>query len=337
MFNTADDFNRWTARAPQADEQVFQQACALQGQLTKPPGALGRLEDVACWLASWQGRLRPRVQAVDVTVFAGNHGVTARGVSPFPAEVTRQMVLNFEAGGAAINTLASVFGYRLSVVPIELERPTADFSRDAAMSAADCLAALNMGAAAVRAEADLAVFGEMGIGNTTTASALAAAVLGGSGGDWAGRGTGHDDAGVQLKARVIDEALALHEAHLDTPFEILRRLGGREIAAMAGAIIAARMRHVPVVLDGFVVTAAAALTAMSGQGGLDHCLAGHVSAEQAHRTMLERLELVPLLDLGMRLGEGTGAALAVQVVRAAAATHGGMATFAEAGVSDREA
>lgn len=336
MFTTADDFNHWADAAPNADQQILRDARALQGQLTKPPGALGRLEDMACWLAAWQGRLRPRADKVDVTIFAGNHGVAARGVSPFPASVTGQMVMNFQAGGAAINAMAAEFGYGLHVTPIELDRPTQDFSQEAAMSADECLAALNIGATSVNDGTELAVFGEMGIGNTTSAAALAAAVLGGTGADWAGRGTGHDAAGVSLKAQVIDAALARHGEHLQQPFEVLRRLGGREIAAMAGGIIAARKKKLPVILDGFVVSAAACVAAMGNSGGLDHCLAGHVSAEQAHRTMLQALGLVPLLDLGMRLGEGTGAALAVQLVRAAVATHGRMATFAEAGVSDKD-
>lgn len=334
MFKTANDFNNWVARAPAHDAALLEEARALQTRLTKPAGALGRLEEVACWLASWQGRLRPEAGKVDVFVFAGNHGVTARGVSPFPPEVTVQMVANFEAGGAAINALADAFGLSLHVIPLRLEAPTADFSQQAAMSEGECLEALNAGADAVKAGADMVVFGEMGIGNTTTAGALAAAALGGTGADWAGRGTGHDDAGVRLKAGVIDEALALHGAHLAEPFEVMRRLGGREIAAMAGGIVAARMKSIPVILDGFVVSSAAAVAAMAGHGALDHCVAGHVSAEQAHRAMLARLGLAPLLDLGMRLGEGTGAAMAVQVVRGAAATHGSMATFEDAGVSD---
>lgn len=339
MFNIADDFNKWALTAPSPDSKTLQQARELQGVLTKPPGALGRLEDAACWLASWQGRLRPVVEKIEVHVFAGNHGITERGVSAFPPEVTAQMVMNFEAGGAAINALSSEFGYRLHVSALDLDHPTADFSHGPAMSEAECLAALNKGAAAAAGDAELIVFGEMGIGNTTSASALAAAVFGGSGADWAGRGTGHDDDGVALKAKVIDEALALHRLYLDSPFEILRRLGGREIAAMAGGIIAARMKRIPVILDGFVVCAAASVAALSGGNALDHCLdhclAGHVSAEQAHRIMLEKLGLDPLLDLGMRLGEGTGAALAVQIIRAAVVTHGRMATFTQAGVSDK--
>ncbi len=321
---------------PEADAKTIDAARARQQVLTKPPGSLGRLEDIACWMAGWQGRVIPRADKVQVVVFAGNHGVAARGVSAFPPEVTVQMVANFEAGGAAINALCNCFGYEMSVVPLELERPTADFTQRAAMSADECLAALNAGAAAVDRQADIVVFGEMGIGNTTAASALAAAVFGGTGADWAGPGTGHDAAGIKLKGRVIDEALLLHGDNLQTPFEILRRLGGREIAAIAGGIIGARAARIPVVLDGFIASAAACLLRPGNEGALAHCVAGHVSAENAHKDMLARLELVPLLDLGMRLGEGSGAALAVQVIRAALATHSQMATFAEAGVTDKE-
>ena len=321
---------------PSVDETAIERARARQGQLTKPPGSLGRLEDLACWMAGWQGVEKPRADKVQVIVFAGNHGVTARGVSAFPAEVTVQMVANFEAGGAAINALCNVFGHDMQVVPLELDRPTHDFTQEAAMSEADCLAALNAGAASVDGRADIMVFGEMGIGNTTSASALAAAVFGGSGADWAGAGTGHSPAGIALKAQVVDEALALHEGHLDTPFEILRRLGGREIAAIAGAVAAARAKRIPVVIDGFIASAAAGVLMPGNENALAHCVAGHVSAEGAHKAMLTKMGLHPLLDLGMRLGEGSGAALGVQVLKAAVATHGQMATFAEAGVSDKD-
>ncbi len=322
---------------PLADAEAIQNARARQGQLTKPPGSLGRLEDLACWMVGWQRREKPRADKVQVVVFAGNHGVAARGVSAFPAEVTVQMVANFEAGGAAINALCNAFGHDMRVIPLELERPTQDFTRGAALSEEECLAALNAGAAVVDGGGDIVVFGEMGIGNTTSASALAAAVFGGCGSDWAGAGTGHDATGIRLKAQVVNEALALHEAYLDTPFEILRRLGGREIAAIAGAIIAARAKRIPVVLDGFIACAAAGVLTPGNEDALAHCVAGHVSAEGGHKNMLAKLGLIPLLDLGMRLGEGSGAALAVQVLKAAATTHGQMATFAEAGVSDQEA
>jgi nicotinate-nucleotide--dimethylbenzimidazole phosphoribosyltransferase len=299
-----------------------------QAQLTKPPGSLGRLEDLVAWLAAWQRREMPRLDAVDVLIFAGNHGVTAAGVSPFPASVTAQMVANFKAGGAAINQLAHLAGARLRVVPLLLDQPTRNFVEAEAMDAAAFLDAVNTGYAAVAPEVDLLVPGEMGIGNTTAAAAIAAALFGGA---WAGRGTGLDDAGVAHKQQVIAAALARHAA-VRAPLEVLRVFGGRELAAIFGAVLAARHRNIPLLLDGFVATAAAAPLALLAPGGLDHVQAGHVSAEGAHRRLLETLRLSPLLDLGMRLGEGSGAAVAIGIVRAALACHTGMATFAEAGI-----
>ena len=319
-----------------ADEAARAAARERQTQLTKPPGALGRLEDLAVWLAGWQGTLKPRVARVQAVVFAGNHGVTAQGVSPYPADVTAQMVANFQAGGAAINAMAEAFGYGLTVAPLDLDRPTRDFTTGPAMSEAETLHALNAGAAALAHDNDVVVLGEMGIGNTTVASALAAALFGGTGRDWAGPGTGLDAAGVSRKADVIDAALALHRDHCHGAFETLRRLGGRELAAIAGAVLAARRRRIPVVLDGAVATAAVAPLAAATSDALAHCVAGHVSAEPAHRRLLELIGLPPLLDLEMRLGEGTGAALAVQILKAAAATHAHMATFSEADVSNRD-
>ena len=317
---------------PGGDQSAALAAAARQAQLTKPPGSLGRLEEFAAWLARWQGRAMPRLEAVRVLVFAGNHGVAARGVSAYPAEVTAQMVANFAAGGAAINALAAAAGLALSVVPLDLDRPTEDFTTGPAMTADDCLAALDAGAAAI-GDADLLVLGEMGIGNTTAAAALAAASFGGAGADWVGPGTGVDAAGVQRKAAVVDMALAHHAGHLDQPFEILRRVGGREIVAIAGAIVAARHARIPVLLDGFIGTAAIAPLARGNAAITGHCLAGHCSAEPGHRRLLDRLGLSPLLMLDMRLGEGSGAAVAAQIVRAALAAHDEMATFAEAGVA----
>ncbi len=336
LFPTPRALEALLSGAPGPDHAAREAAIARQAQLTKPAGSLGRLEDLGVWLSGWQGTARPRIERADIIVFAGNHGVVAEGVSPFPAAVTQQMVANFEAGGAAINALARAFGLGLRVVPLELDRPTGNLAREPAMSEEDCLAALRIGAAAVDGRADAYVLGEMGIGNTTVAAALAAAVLGGSGADWAGAGTGLDPSGVAQKAGVIDRALALHRPHFTSAFEILRRVGGREQTAIAGAILQARLVRRPVILDGFVVTAAASVLTRSHTDALSHCVAGHVSAERGHRRLLERLDLVPLLDLGMRLGEGTGAAIAVSILRAAAATQSGMATFAEAGVSDRE-
>ncbi|MEM9010224.1 MAG: nicotinate-nucleotide--dimethylbenzimidazole phosphoribosyltransferase [Pseudomonadota bacterium] len=321
---------------PAVDQAAMAAAAARNDVLTKPPGALGRLEALALWLAGWHGRPVPRLDQVQIAVFAGNHGVTAQGVSAFPAEVTAQMVANFEAGGAAINQLARLHGAALTVHALALETPTADLTQAPAMTEEACLEALRAGWEAVDPAADLLILGEMGIGNTTVAACLGAALFGGAGQDWAGRGTGVDAAGQERKAAVVDAALARHGPALGDPFEALRRLGGREVAAMVGAMARARMRRIPVLLDGFVVTAAAAVLARRSADLLAHCLAGHRSAEQAHGRMLTSLRLDPLLDLDMRLGEGSGAAVALGVLRAAVACHGGMATFADAGVSGKD-
>ena len=319
---------------PAGDDGKAGEARARQGVLTKPPGSLGRLEDLAVHLARWQGRALPRLDRVGVLVFAGSPGVTAQGVSAFPAEVTAQMVANFAAGGAAINQLAKAAGADLQVVPLSVERPTGDFTQTAAMTEQELLDAIGTGVEAVDEKSDLVCLGEMGIGNTTVAAALCAALFGGRGADWVGRGTGVDDAGLSRKARAVDAALDLHGKALADPLEALRRVGGRELAAMFGAALAARTKGIPVVLDGFVATAAVAPLAKLAEGGLAHALAGHVSAEAQHRRLLELLGLQPVLDLGMRLGEASGACLAVNVLRGAVACHNGMATFAEAGVAD---
>jgi nicotinate-nucleotide--dimethylbenzimidazole phosphoribosyltransferase len=301
--------------------------------LTKPPAALGRLEDLAIWYAGWRGVEKPVVENPQVIVFAGNHGVAAQGVSAFPAEVTAQMVLNFEHGGAAINQLARSVGARLDVHALSLETPTADFTKSPAMTEGEVVAALQTGWNAVNPTADVVVVGEMGIGNTTSAAALGAALFGGKAAEWVGRGTGVDDAGLAIKTRVIAEGLALHAGQGDG-LEALRRLGGRELAAMAGAIARARQLRIPVLLDGFICSAAAATLEKTTPGALDHCAAGHLSAEGAHDRMLQALGKVPLLSLDMRLGEASGGTLAIAVLKAAVACLSGMATFAEAGVSD---
>ena len=335
MFSTSSDFEEFLSSLPKPDLEARAEARERQSRLTKPPGSLGALEDVAAFLAGWQGA-QIRADRIQVVLFAGNHGVTRQGVSPYPSDVTAQMVANFQRGGAAINALASTFGLQLSVHPLSLDRPTGDISIEDALTDEEALEALNAGAEAVDGAADLVVVGEMGIGNTTVAAALCAAALGGNGLDWAGAGTGLDTAGVQHKAKVIDRALARAGAPR-AAFEILKRLGGRELCAMAGAICAARAKRIPIILDGFVACAAVAPLFMQQPKILDHCLAGHRSAERGHGRLLERFDLRPLLNLGMRLGEGSGAALATAVVRAAVATHMKMATFADAGVSDRPA
>jgi nicotinate-nucleotide--dimethylbenzimidazole phosphoribosyltransferase len=263
--------------------------------------------------------------------------VTARGVSAYPAAVTAQMVANFSAGGAAINQLARAADAALRVVALSLDVPTADFTEAPAMTEQQFLAAVAVGHDAVSPQADLICLGEMGIGNTTAAAAIAAALFGGGGGRWAGRGTGVDDEGLARKRATIDRALARHAAVLDDPLRIAAALGGRERAAILGATLAARRHSIPVLLDGFVCTAAVAPLYRLRTDTLAHALAGHVSAEAAHRMLLDALWLSPLLDLNMRLGEGSGAAAALLILRAALACHTGMATFAEAGVSDQPA
>lgn len=323
------------AQLPDIDEAAVAAAAAREAQLLKPQGALGRLEAVAGWLAGWQARHPPRVEHVDIFVFAGNHGITAQGVSAYPAAVTAQMVASFEAGGAAINQLARTAGAMLHVTAIDLDHPTVDFIRKPAMSEADCVAAFNRGLTAPDDQLDLMALGEMGIGNTTAAAAIATALFGGDPVSWAGPGSGLDDAGLARKVQVIAAALERHGPALADPLEVLRHLGGREIAAMTGAIIAGRLRRTPVLLDGYVATAAAAVLAKLRPGALDHCQAAHLSAEPGHRRLLAELGMRPLLDLEMRLGEASGAALAIPLVRAAAACHAGMATFGEAGVAGK--
>ncbi|MGB2357776.1 MAG: nicotinate-nucleotide--dimethylbenzimidazole phosphoribosyltransferase [Paracoccaceae bacterium] len=332
-FSSLAEFAAILQKAPEVDRQALDAAHDRNGQLTKPPGALGRLEDLAIWYAGWRGTPKPQIAAPQVVIFAGNHGVTAQGISAFPAEVTEQMVLNFQSGGAAINQLSSCFGARLDVHALQLDRPTADFTQGPAMSEDECVAALKTGWAAVDDASDLLVTGEMGIGNTTSAAAIALALYGGSGADWAGRGTGVDDAGLSRKAKVIEAGLAANPQAAGNGLEALRCLGGRELAAMVGAIARARMLRVPVILDGFICSAAAAALAHAVPGILDHTVAGHVSAEGAHKAILDQIGKKPLLSMDMRLGEGSGGALAISMLQAAVACHTGMATFAEAGVA----
>lgn len=326
-------FSAALSALPGPAEAPIAAARARQAELTKPAGSLGRLEDIALFMAGWQDTPRPRIDRVQAVVFAGNHGVAARGVSAFPVEVTAQMVANFRVGGAAINALSGACGAQLSVVPLDLERPTGDISREAAMSEAECLAALNAGAAAVGPDTHLLLVGEMGIGNTTPASALCAAAFGGEAGQWCGKGSGIDSSGVARKVSAVEQALALHLPNCSDTFETLRRLGGREIAAMAGAILAARLMRIPVLLDGFIACASIAPLVAQAPDFTGHCLAAHCSAEAGHVRLLGHFGLEPLLQLGMRLGEGSGAAVAVPIVRAALAAHNEMATFAEAAVA----
>lgn len=334
-FKSLNELRKACLDLPAGSDSAADAVARRQDTLTKPRGSLGKLEEIAAWLGRWQGRDMPKLDKVKVVVFAGNHGVTAQGVSAYPSEVTVQMVANFAAGGAAINQLARLAGAELAVIPLELDRPTGDFTQTSAMDEADFLTAVSTGYDAVTPDLDLVCFGEMGIGNTTPAAAIAAGLFGGTGRDWAGRGTGVDDSGLSRKFAAIDAGLARHATTLADPLAVAANLGGRELAAILGATLAARHRNVPVLLDGFVVTAAAAPLAKLHPQGLAHTLSAHVSAEAGHRQLLDALKLSPLLDMGMRLGEGSGACLAVNLVRSALECHTSMASFAEAGVTDK--
>ena len=335
-LGTIDELRDLISDLPRADGAAEAAARDRDAQLTKPAGSLGRLEGIAAFMAAWQRCNPPRCEIVKTLVFAGNHGVTAQGVSAFPAEVTGQMVANFAGGTAAINQICKAVGAELEVCALDLDQPTVDFTQAPAMSEPEFLAAVALGMEKVPDGIDLLCVGEMGIGNTTAAAAICRGLYGGTGADWAGPGTGVDQVGVDRKAQVIEAAMMTHGAALDDPLEVMRRVGGRELSAIAGAVLAARFKRIPVVLDGFVAGAAAAALARQNAGALNHCLAGHCSAEPGHRRLLERLDKVPLLDLGMRLGEASGAALAVAIVKTAIAVHAGMATFAEAGVSTKD-
>jgi nicotinate-nucleotide--dimethylbenzimidazole phosphoribosyltransferase len=330
-----DDIRRLITTMPGPDEAAATAVRERDRQLTKPAGSLGRLEYFAEFLAAWQGKPKPSVDRPLVCVFAGSHGVAARGVSAYPSNVNRQMLENFAAGGAAINQICASLGLGFKVFDLALEMPTGDIVEGPAMDEKSCVATMAFGMEAIAGGTDLLCVGELGIGNTTIAAAIYTALFGGPAERWVGRGTGVDDKGLKRKIAAVEAAVERHREHLGDPLEVLARLGGREVAAIAGAILAARLQRIPVILDGYITTAAAAVLHAIHPATIDHCLAGHVSADGAHQEVLERLGKVPVLALGLRLGEGTGAALAAGIVKAAVATHRDMATFAQAGVSEK--
>ncbi|CAO3419017.1 nicotinate-nucleotide--dimethylbenzimidazole phosphoribosyltransferase [Azospirillum endophyticum] len=330
---TFEEIRALVRNLPGPDLEAGTAALQRERQLTKPAGSLGRLEEIAQWMATWQGEHPADLRRPRVAVFAGNHGVAARGVSAYPAEVTAQMVANFQNGGAAVNRLCEVADADLRVYELDLENPTADFTQGPAMGEEDCCRTMAYGMMAVEMGVQLLALGEMGIANSTSAAALCLALFGGEAADWTGRGTGIDDAGLARKIAAVEAGVAANPEAKDDPFEALRRLGGYEFAAIAGAILAARVARVPVLLDGFACTAAAAVLYKADRRALDHCMVAHRSVEPGHSRLLREIGKEPLLDLGMRLGEGSGAALAINIVKSAVACHAGMATFAEAGVS----
>jgi len=344
------------SRIPPLDEAAMQAARARQDTLTKPQGSLGRLEELSIQLAGITGQPRPRVPRKAVIVMAGDHGVVRNGVSAYPAEVTRQMVLNFLRGGAAINVLARQAGARVTVVDVGVaadfdEAPglvrrkvaygTADFTRGPAMTAQQAEQALQVGVEVLEAEIaaglDLVATGDMGIGNTTPSAAIVAAMSGLPVARVTGRGTGVDDAGLARKVAAIEAALAVNRPDPANAFDVLCKVGGLEIAGLAGVIIAAASHRVPVVIDGFISGAAALIAVGLAPAARPYLIASHRSVEVGHQAMLELLGVRPLFDFDLRLGEGTGAVLAFHVVEAAARILDEMATFAEAGVSEKKA
>lgn len=322
-----------------------------QTQLTKPPGALGTLESLAIRFASFQGTATPRLDRVHIAVFAADHGIAASGVSAYPQSVTAAMLRNFVAGGAAISVLARELGAALEVIDVgtlgdppgagvidaRIAPGTRDFTTGPAMSDDELTRALRTGVDSAErahaANAQLYIGGDMGIGNTTAATAIIAALLSLAPSTVTGPGTGLDAAGVVRKARIIQQALWLHQSYCATPIETLRRLGGFEIAALTGAMTRAAQLGLPVLVDGFITSTAALVAVRVEPAVADWLLYSHRSAEPGHATLLEALGATPLLDLGMRLGEGSGAAVAVPLLRLACAIHAGMATFAEAGIA----
>ena len=319
--------------APEEDQANREAVAARAAQVLRPAGALARLDAVAAWLAAWQRTSKPSVNKPAVVVFAADHGVTAEGVSAYPAEVTEAMLRALREGVATAAAMARTVGAELHVLDVGVGRPTGNIAIEPALTEEQFQEMFEMGRASVSAlNTDLLIFGEMGIGNTTPAAAVASALFGGPAEEWTGRGTGISDAGLGHKVEVVERARARLD-YAATPIEILRQLGGSELVAIAGATVEARRRSIPIVLDGFVVTSAVAPLEVLAPGALDHCIAGHRSPEPGHGLLLDKLGKEPLLDLGLRLGEGSGAIAAVPLVRLAAAAVVDVATFEEWGLS----
>jgi len=336
------------------DRDAMRQAQARQDTLTKPQGSLGRLEELSIQVAGITGQARPRTGDKVIVTMAGDHGVVAEGVSAYPSEVTAQMVYNFLRGGAGINVLACHVGARVVIVDMGVAgelKPhpdlvnhkvafgTRNMARGPAMSHAQAIQAIEGGIEVVEQELakgmDIVGIGDMGIGNTTPASAIAAAITGASVAEVTGRGTGIDDERLQHKIEVIEQALALNQPDPDDPLDVLAKVGGFEIGGIAGVAIGAAAHRIPVVLDGFISGAGALIAAELAPQVKDYMIAAHCSVEIGHRWILDRLGLTPLFDLGLRLGEGTGAALGISIVEAAVKILNEMATFGQAGVSEK--
>lgn len=348
----------WTTSPQQPDVRFFEQAAQRQSILTKPPGSLGRLENAAVQLAGLQGTDTPTLERIQISVFAGDHGICEEGISAYPQAVTAQMIANFANGGAAISVLAKSLGAELEVINLgtvsdvppdlpgvidaRIAPCTRNFAATDAMTTEQVCAALNHGDAAAQRAADkgsqLFIGGEMGIGNTTSATAIASSLMGKNPMKLTGPGTGLNVAGVRHKAEVIILAIQRHDNDDDgeDAIAVLKAFGGFEIAALAGAIAGCAARSIPVLIDGYIVSVAAMLAVSQQPHIRDWLLFAHRSAEPGHQAILAALDAEPLLDLGMRLGEGSGAAVAIPLLRAACDLHNNMASFEDAGVSNKE-
>jgi len=347
--------NKWLSEIGELDEKAMQEAKRRQDQLTKPRGSLGRLEELACRIAGITGRANPDVNRKRIVLFAADHGVTLEGVSAYPREVTAQMVKNFLHGGAAINAIARSFGVEVEVVDIgvdaefpdtpglvkrKVSRGTSSITKGPAMTIEQVVSAITAGVeraeVAVQYGVKLLGTGDMGIGNTTPSSALYAALLDREPVEVTGRGTGVDDQGLARKIKVVEQALQVNREKLTDPLSTLAALGGFEIGGLCGLIIGAAMNRMPVVIDGFISSAAALVAIRMKPVIQRYCIFGHLSQEQGHKLLFRELGERPLLDLDLRLGEGTGAALAMGIIQAAMEAHNGMTTFESAGVSNKE-
>ena len=336
IFSNKNTLLSFLKKLPKADKGAANFAKRYLSSLTKPKGSLGRLEDLVVWLAGWQGsKKKLSIDPAYCLIFCGNHGVTEEGVSAYPSEVTMQMVKNFENNGAAINHLCDVARINLIVNPIELDNPTKNIAIENAMNENEVLEAMRLGSNSIPDDAKIILLGEMGIGNTTIASTISAASFGGIAKEWVGPGTGIKEKEIKLKTKIIDKALLNNKKNSD-PITLFQKFGGRELAAIVGAVIKCRIKKIPVILDGFVCSASLSPFIKKFPDILEHCQVAHLSSEPGHALLLNYFCIKPILDLKMGLGEGSGAATALPIFRSALAAYNNMATFEGAGVSRKK-
>ena len=335
--NSVPTFNElveFISQMPSIDVEAINLVKKRDGQLLKPHGSLGMVEDITEWVAGWQGAYPPKADNITLSIFVSNHGTAeAYKISPYPTSVTEALVKSFRSDHAVVNQICKTHNIGLQVFDLALEMPTGNITEYAAMTETDCVTTILYGREALATSPDIICLGEAGIGNTTIASAICAALYGGNVSDWVGIGTGADQKMIKTKIEVIEKSLKLHESR--EPLEILQCFGGREFAAIFGAILAARFERIPVILDGFPVCAAAALLHAVSADALDHCYVSHLSSEPGHEKLLERINKRPIIDLKMRLGEGSGAALVAPIFQSSVNIHNNTSTFDESSVPNK--